>query len=130
MEKYISKGTISSISEVISGTSKSGNSWRKVSFVIEIPGYRGNFCKQEFSLFGDDIEDLQGFNLGDKVLVGFNYLSIEYNGRWYPNIRVVEISLLDEEKPAPALAPAPAPQAKPIQFTDEDLTEKSDDLPL
>ena len=93
-----------------SGTSQAGNQWKKQEYVLETEdAYPKKIC--------------------------FDFLSREYNGRWYTNIRgwkaeqVADQTMQQPAQPAPAYqqpAAAPAPAPTP-DFLESD---SSDDLPF
>ena len=121
MALYNSTGKISEISEVKSGTGKSGNKWQRCSLIIEIPGYQGSVTKQVFSVIGDDVDDiLQQYHVGDQVEVSWTIYAREWNGRWYNNVDLVKIKHHGdaELRPAPA-APKAEESLDPAKFRDD-----------
>ena len=102
------EGTLAQKLPVQSGNSARGP-WAKQEFILEYPD--GNFtAKACFTAWGQDkVQDLDKYQVGDKVKVSFNLKSREYNGRWYNDLQIWKI--------APAGAPAapaqPAAQAQP-----------------
>jgi len=84
----------------MSGTSKSGNPWKKREYVLET---LENFPRKvHFDFFGERA-DQYPLNVGDIIKLSFDIESREYNGRWYTSIR--------GWKSEPASAPSAAPQA-------------------
>ena len=128
MALYHSKGRISDMSEVQSGTSKNGYQWQRMTLVLDIPGYQGAVIKQAFSVTGDDVKDVLLLSIGDEVEVSFAIYARNWNGKWYNNVDLVKINSL-EEKPAPA----PAPKQQEIFDQPQeslDPAEHPDDLPF
>lgn len=125
MALYYSKGTISHMSEIKSGTSTSGRDWARMTIMIDIPGYQGSISKLSFQVGTDRISDVQEFKVGDKVEIGWSIYAREYNGRWYNNVDLVNIKSQGVQAAAPA--PSPAPQslsdipAAELEPQDEDL---------
>ena len=107
MALYYSKGTISHMSEITSGTSTSGRDWARMTIMIDIPGYQGSISKLAFQVGTDRISDVQEFKVGDKVEIGWSIYSREYNGRWYNNVDLVNIKSQGVQADAPAPTPAP-----------------------
>ena len=107
MALYYSKGTISHMSEITSGTSTSGRDWARMSIMIDIPGYQGSISKLAFQVGTDRISDVQEFKVGDKVEIGWSIYAREYNGRWYNNVDLVNIKSQGVQADAPAPTPAP-----------------------
>lgn len=113
-------GQITQILPLQSGVSKAGKEWQKQEFVIETEEqFPRNVC---FTLFGDKISILEGYNQGDQVEVSFNLESREYNGRWFHNINAWKIDRIQNNA-----------ENTPPEFIPEDLPqegEKADDLPF
>ena len=107
MALYYSKGTISHMSEITSGTSTSGRDWARMTIMIDIPGYQGSISKLSFQVGTDRISDVQEFKVGDKVEIGWSIYAREYNGRWYNNVDLVNIKSQGVQADAPAPTPAP-----------------------
>lgn len=107
MALYYSKGTISHMSEITSGTSTSGRDWARMTIMIDIPGYQGSISKLSFQVGTDRISDVQEFKVGDKVEIGWSIYAREYKGRWYNNVDLVNIKSQGVQAAAPAPSPAP-----------------------
>ena len=107
MALYYSKGTISHMSEITSGTSTSGRDWARMTIMIDIPGYQGSISKLAFQVGTDRISDVQEFKVGDKVEIGWSIYEREYKGRWYNNVDLVNIKSQGVQADAPAPTPAP-----------------------
>lgn len=100
------KGKVTQVLPTQSGVSKSGNEWRKCSFILETEGkYPKPIC---FTLFGDHAEACP--RVGETVEVHFDITSREYNGRWYSDIQAWKIE-------RPEVASAPQPYIPPRQTT-------------
>lgn len=125
MALYYSKGTISHMSEIKSGTSTSGRDWARMTIMIDIPGYQGSISKLSFQVGTDRISDVQEFKVGDKVEIGWSIYAREYNGRWYNNVDLVNIKSQGVQAAAPAPSPAPKSlsdiPAAELEPQDEDL---------
>ena len=133
MALYISKGTISEMSEVQSGTSRNGYEWQRMTIVLEIPGFQGAVTKQAFQVSGDSVKDVLLHNIGDLVEVAWIMYAREWNGKWYNNVDLVKIKYQEDAQPAPQqaapaqAAPQPKPQTKPESLNP---AENPDDLPF
>ena len=103
------EGTLAQKLPVQSGNSARGP-WAKQEFILEYPD--GNFtAKACFTAWGQEkVQDLEKYQVGDKVKVSFNLKSREYNGRWYNDLQIWKIAPAGAQPAAPA---QPAPQAKP-----------------
>ena len=118
------KGTISHMSEVTSGTSKNGYDWARQTILIDIPGYQGSITKLSLQASNEMVDELNNYNVGDKVEVGWAIYAREWNGKWYNNVDLVNIKSLGVQ----ADAPAPAPAVEP--FPANCFEPQSDDLPF
>ena len=103
------EGTLAQKLPVQSGSSARGP-WAKPEFILEYPD--GNFtAKACFTAWGQEkVQDLDKYQVGDKVKVSFNLKSREYNGRWYNDLQIWKIAPAGAQPAAPA---QPAPQARP-----------------
>lgn len=137
------KGTISHISEVTSGTSKNGYDWARQTILLDIPGYQGTITKLSLQASNEMVNELNDYNVGDKVEVGWTIYAREWNGKWYNNVDLVNIKSQNEQQndQAPAepatparrarssrAAQAPAPQTRNIPASE--LEPQGDDLPF
>lgn len=102
------KGTITLKGEVTSGVSQKGNTWAKMTLVVSVPTSQNSFKYIALNVTTDRIEDVQKFNAGEKVEVGYVVSAREWNGKWYNNVDLVSIKADAGWQPAPAPAPAPA----------------------
>jgi len=82
-------GKIKTILDTVTGTSKDGNDWKKIEFIVSNnEGYQGKeqlFC---FQIFGADKVDkfLEYNKVGNEVDVKFNVKTNKHNGRYYTNL--------------------------------------------
>ena len=116
---------------VQSGTSARG-AWAKQEFVVDFPD--GNYTSQAcFTAWGQDkVQELDKYQVGDRVKVSFNLKSREFNGRWYNDLQIWRISPAGAAQPAaPAPTPAaPAPVAPAPTLDDMPGEDAQDDLPF
>ena len=112
----IKNATLREVTDVTSGTSKSGNAWTRATAVIE--KVEGNYTDTyPMVLFGDKIQEAEPL-VGKAVDVKFNIQAREFNGRWYADVNLRYINKVQEEKAA--AAPAPQPEPAPEQEDDPD----------
>lgn len=133
MAIYQSRGRISDMSKVQSGTSKNGYEWQRMTITLEISGFQGSVFKQVFQVSGDDVNVVCLYNIGDRVEISWSMYAREWNGRWYNNVDLVKIKRLDEQKQEERPAPAPAPKQPAIFDQSQeslDPAENPDDLPF
>ena len=119
------EGTIRQKMGVQSGTSARGP-WAKQEFVVDFPD--GNFTSQAcFTAWGQDkVQELDKYQVGDRVKVSFNLKSREFNGRWYNDLQIWRIAPAGETQPSsPAYAgnqaPAPTLDDMPADTSDDDM---------
>ena len=125
------EGTIRQKMGVQSGTSARG-AWAKQEFVVDFPD--GNYTSQAcFTAWGQDkVQELDKYQVGDRVKVSFNLKSRDFNGRWYNDLQIWRISPAGAAQPAaPAPTPAaPAPVAPAPTLDDMPGEDAQDDLPF
>lgn len=88
------KGTIKTILEVESGTSKAGKEWSKVTFVVaNNEGYEGSEQIFAFDIFGaEKVEDFLKYNkVGREVEVSYNIRTNDYNGKYYTSLQAWKV---------------------------------------
>lgn len=115
----------------MSGTSKSGNAWKKREYVLET---LENFPRKvHFDFFGERA-DQYPLNVGDVIKLSFDIESREYNGRWYTSIRGWKSEPASATTAVPAAAPQPAaapfPTAAPVVNQAPAYGDTTEDLPF
>lgn len=109
------KGKIKFISEVQSGTSKSGKDWKKLLFVISNnEGYEGQEQIFAFDVFGEEKVDsfLQYNSVGKEVEVSYNIRTNEYEGKYFTSLQAWKIYRVQNQE---------APQVETVVEDDSDL---------
>ena len=125
------KGTISHMSEVTSGTSKNGYDWSRQTILIDIPGFQGSITKLSLQASNEMVDELNNYNVGDKVEVGWSIYAREWNGKWYNNVDLVNIKSQGDQAAAPAPTPAPTPALRSLNnIPAEELEPHEEDLPF
>lgn len=123
---------------------RSGNTWMRREYVIEIPGqYPIHFV---FTVFGED--RLKEFNLrkDEEITVHFDIDAHEFNGRWFNEVRAYKVDRVGQQQPTtqqqteqqPATAnqassmPQAAPQQTSVVFPPQqpESDGSADDLPF
>lgn len=94
------------------GTSaRTGSPWQKQEFVIETDDqYPKKICS---SLWGDKVDQLAQFNIGDPIKLSIDIESREYQGRWYTDIRTWKIEHPQMGVPGAVQYPQGAPMQAP-----------------
>ncbi|EIM77707.1 hypothetical protein A3SI_05994 [Nitritalea halalkaliphila LW7] len=94
-------GTVIQILAEQSGSSRSGNTWRKQEYIIETPGnYPKKVC---IAVWGDKIEQF-GIQQGETITAGIEIESREYNNRWYTDIKAWRVDREGQSASAGAAA--------------------------
>ena len=98
------KGKITELLTIERGESSRGD-WQKQQFIIETPGdYPKNIC---LMVWGDKVDMLEKYKVGDNVIAHINIESREYNSRWYTDVKAWRM-----EKDDDAVSdPPPEPQS-------------------
>ncbi|TAE68817.1 MAG: DUF3127 domain-containing protein [Bacteroidetes bacterium] len=77
-----------------SGTGKTGNAWRKQSFVIETQDqYPKKVCMQ---IWGDKVTQLQSMSIDSLVKASFDVESREYMEKWYTDAKAWKLEPAEE----------------------------------
>lgn len=88
-------GIYKKLLEVQTGMSKKGKEWKKQSFIVDTGAqFNPEVC---ITAFGKDIDLIQGIAEGSKVDCQVNVYSTTYNGKWYNNINIWQIDVVNEE---------------------------------
>lgn len=115
-----------------SGTSKTGNAWKKKEYVLETEDTYPK--KIHFDFFGDRADQYQ-LTVGQRVRLSFDIESREYNGRWFTSIRgwksepataAAPVAAPGQAFPEPPVAPSAPAAAYPADLG----SNKEDDLPF
>lgn len=107
-------GKVIAVLDIQSGTSKTGNEWKKQEFVVEThEEYPKKAC---FTLFNKT--ELCP-KVGEEVTVHFDITANEYKGKWYNSVNAWKVD-------KPQAAQTAQPTAAPVQTQ----SKKSDDLPF
>tara|TARA_R100001463_G_scaffold82059_1_gene136624 strand:- start:209 stop:574 length:366 start_codon:yes stop_codon:yes gene_type:complete len=80
------KGEITKIAKLETGTSKTGNEWKKLGFVVTTSG---DYPKDVyFTIFGEEkTTNFMNYNrVGQVVEVFFNINAREFNNKWYTDL--------------------------------------------
>jgi len=102
-------GRLTRVLDMRTGMGKNGE-WKNQDFILEQPGqYPRSVC---ISLWGDRIEALKNFNIGDSIKVQIDIESREYEGRWYTSAKAWQLEKV-EATAAAFSAPANLPDVPP-----------------
>lgn len=85
-------GKVTQILTEQSGTGKNGQ-WSKQDFIIETEDqYPRKVC---LSAWGEKVSMVKTLKPGNPVKVSFNAESREFNGRWYTDLRIWKIEIIE-----------------------------------
>jgi hypothetical protein len=114
------KGRLIKKLESQSGTNKAGTVWIKKDFIIEtIEQYPKSIC---VSAWGDKSDIIEYAQIGDEFSISVIIESREYNGKWYTDLKVWNISKTSAAK---------VPDETKHAYTQADLEdEDQSDLPF
>jgi hypothetical protein len=89
-------GKLIKVMPELSGQSSKGG-WRKQDFVLEDNStqYPKKAC---FQAWGDKIDLVQTFQVGDEIKVHFNIESREYNDKWFTDLRIWKVEAGSESE--------------------------------
>ena len=105
------KGIISHMGEIQQGTSQNGYDWARQIIVLDVASFSGTFSKIALTAQNQRVDDLQNYQIGDRVEVGYSVTAREWDGKWFNNVDLISINFFDEvAQAAPAPTPAPAPR--------------------
>jgi hypothetical protein len=132
-------GKLIKVMNPVTGDGKNG-SWTKQEFVVEtFDQYPKKVC---CSVWGEKVDSLRRYQIGDDVKVSINLESREYNERWYTEVRAWKLDPAGQQAapvagapvPQQAFAPsqAPLPNFQPVSSENSDFfkSDASDDLPF
>ncbi len=121
-------GKLNQILPIQSGSGRNGE-WKKQEFIIETDDqFPKKIC---MNLWGDKVEDMKNFAIGQPIKASVNIESREFNGRWYTDIRAWKLESLNQSanvSNAPIVA-----SASPVdpEFFNSLVSEnEGDDLPF
>lgn len=90
------KGIISQFGQVESGTTQNGNSWSRQVIVLDVAGFGNTYSKIALTAQNQRVEELQNYQIGDRVEVGYSVTAREWNGKWFNNVDLISIKFFDE----------------------------------
>lgn len=92
-------GIISQFGQVESGTTQNGNSWSRQVVVLDVAGFGNTFSKIALTAQNQRVDELQNYQIGDRVEVGYSVTAREWNGKWFNNVDLIRIEHLVEQIP-------------------------------
>lgn len=123
-------GKLIQVMPEVSGQGAKGP-WRKQDFIFETTDsqYPKKAC---FQAWGDKIDAILKFAIGDEIKVSFNIESRDYNDKWYNDLRVWKVEPANGNSAAPAVGNSgnyakSSPTSAPPDFSDASSFGSADD---
>jgi hypothetical protein len=111
----------------VTGQGKNGT-WQKKEFIVETSEqYPKKVC---LSVWGDKINDLAQYSIGDTITCHISPESREYNERWYTEIRAYRIEGAQGGAPSQSARPVAAAPTTPLPEPLSSFEESNEDLPF
>jgi hypothetical protein len=120
---------ITDILEVAEGTSKAGKAWKKINFVCQTDDQYNNlfpmqiFQGEKNTKVDDFVRD---FKVGDVISTTFDVSANEWQGKYYTNLAVYQISKVGSVE----AGAAPISDAGALSPDDYGPSDDGDDLPF
>jgi hypothetical protein len=120
------KGRLLRVLDVRTGIGKIGE-WKNQDFVIETQEqYPRQIC---IALWGDKIDMIKNFSIGDLLKVSADIESREYNEKWYTSVKAWQVEKQETNMPNAAINTLP--DFPPPEIADTPPAEgEFDDLPF
>lgn len=120
-------GKLSQILPLQTGSSRNGE-WKKLEFIIETDDqFPKKIC---MNLWGDKVEDMKNFAIGQAIKASVNIESREFNGRWYTDIRAWKIDSLSPSSQSANVQSNSSDPVDPEFFNSLVSENEGDDLPF
>jgi hypothetical protein len=97
-------GKLFKILPVENGTSKSGKTWEKMTFILEVKKDENDKYPKKLAIdaWGEKLNQIRDTEIGSEITVAYDVSSTEYNGRWFTNATFIflknEVSKSNETK--------------------------------
>ena len=102
-------GELAWVGDPRTGTSKKGNDWKSVDFVLKYKDRQGNDGNILFSVFGaEKVDMILSTPIGATVKVMWRPEAREYNGKWFGKLDVYDVSVSGNRPQQQTTATAPA----------------------
>ena len=91
MQKYKLNGRLVEVGEVQTGTSRTGNEWRRMNFVVETEsenGYKDKYC---FRAFGPTVDLVGQIKLNDGCEVTFSVSCRQWQDKWFTDLMAEDV---------------------------------------
>ncbi len=130
MNQFTAVGRLVQVLEEVSGVGKTGNSWKKQSFVVELDGSSTYPKKVCLTAWGDKVDTLKRLTIGDRISAAFDVESREYQGRWYTDLKAWKIDVEANRSTGGGIDPFDGVDAPPMDQTGSSSLPDENDLPF
>jgi len=123
-------GRLMRVLEMRTGMGKNGE-WKNQDFILELPGqYPRSVC---ISLWGEKIEALKNFNIGDSIKAYIDIESREWNEKWFTSVKAWQLEKVEATASAAFVPPVSTLPDVPPPASSADIPPaegEMDDLPF
>ena len=106
-------GELEWVGDPRTGTSKKGNEWKSVDFVLKYADPQGNEGHILFSAFGaEKVDKILSAPIGTTLKVMWRPDAREYNGKWFGKLDVYDVSVAGNRPRRQATEPEPPEEEK------------------
>jgi Domain of unknown function (DUF3127) len=130
MNQFTAVGRLVQVLEEVSGVGKTGNSWKKQSFVVELDGSSTYPKKVCLTAWGEKVDTLKRLTIGDRISAAFDVESREYQGRWYTDLKAWKIDVEANRSTGGGIDPFDGVDAPPMDQTGSSSLPDENDLPF
>ena len=130
MNQFTAVGRLVQVLEEVSGVGKTGNSWKKQSFVVELDGSSTYPKKVCLTAWGDKVDTLKRLTIGDRISAAFDVESREYQGRWYTDLKAWKIDVEANRSTGGGVDPFDGIDVPPMDNSSPASLPDENDLPF
>ena len=130
MNQFTAVGRLVQVLEEVSGVGKTGNSWKKQSFVVELDGSSTYPKKVCLTAWGDKVDTLKRLTIGDRISAAFDVESREYQGRWYTDLKAWKIDVEANRSTGGGVDPFDGVDVPPMDNSSSASLPDENDLPF
>lgn len=130
MNQFTAVGRLVQVLEEVSGVGKTGNSWKKQSFVVELDGSSTYPKKVCLTAWGDKVDTLKRLTIGDRISAAFDVESREYQGRWYTDLKAWKIDVEANRTTGGGVDPFDGVDVPPMDSNSPASMPDENDLPF
>jgi hypothetical protein len=130
MNQFTAVGRLVQVLEEVSGVGKTGNSWKKQSFVVELDGSSTYPKKVCLTAWGDKVDTIKRLTIGDRISAAFDVESREYQGRWYTDLKAWKIDVEANRSTGGGVDPFDGVDVPPMDNSSPASLPDENDLPF